>query len=265
MNNNSSIDLVNLQKQYSTLLDKYKTAVYEYTSDLSNNDANNSNVNAFITVKGRAFNGTGSAGESDATELNECQAECSNLKSCSGATFISSSNKCLLRSGDSNVLSATEDYYAIIPKSKQLLLNMEDINQQLLSKNKEILEKMRESKSDYIENNEEIKNNTQELIDNYNQLTQEREQIEMLINEYETLNEAEGENIIKINQNYYSYLLLFILAGIIIFILYKVSSSAPTNGSQSVQYGGDLGYSAYYMIFGILFIIGFIFYVKKTM
>jgi hypothetical protein len=263
--NSSSItmDLENLRQKYSNLLIKYERAVADYVNYLNiqsqkNSSTSPNNSQQLVSIQGQAFNGTGSAGQSSATTLQECMASCYNSDKCTGATFIS--NKCQLRTGDSSIVSSSPNSYAIIPKGKQLLLNMEDINQQLLDINKELVRKIKvtEPVYDKINNDSELKN--QELIKNYESLLEERRNIEKILNEYETLDNTENDNQIKINKNYYSYNLLLTIAIAAIFILYKMffSNSVPV---QAIQYGGDLGINAYYIVFGLtifLIIVNFL-------
>ena len=250
MNSQITMDLENLRKQYSNILLKYQGAVAEYTTHL--NDP--SNNNEFVTIKGQAFNGTGSAGESTAKTLQKCIASCSNSKTCTGANFIS--NKCMIRTGDSQLVPSSTNSYAIIPKGKQLLLNMEDLNKQLLSVNKKITEKIKVSEPVYDKTNQETYLKNKELIDNYEKLLEERRTIAETLNQYETLDNTENENQIIISKNYYTYILLTILAVGMVIFLYKIFDSRNTTTSPVIQYGGELGTSAYYIVFGlILFVI----------
>ena len=135
--NSFSMDLESLRQKYSNLLIQYKAAVADYvnylnrltTSANSNYDSSAPNYKInneqYTSLQGMAFNGSGTAGQSDATTLQDCEASCANLSNCTGATFVS--ERCLVRTGDSPIVPAGNDSYAIIPKSKQLLLNMEDI------------------------------------------------------------------------------------------------------------------------------------------
>lgn len=132
----------------------------------------NINNEPYVSIQGQAFNGTGVAGESQATTLQECQAACSNLENCTGATFVS--NQCLLRTGDSPIVPSTENSYAIVPKSKQLLLAIENTNQQLISINQQITNQI--SNSQPLYNSQEIERSQQQetLISNYKTLVEEK-------------------------------------------------------------------------------------------
>jgi len=211
------------------------------------------NNEELVTIKGQAFNGTGSAGQSTATTLQDCVASCASSDTCTGATFVS--NKCEIRTGDSPIVPSTQDSYAIIPKGKQLLLNMEDINQQLLDVNKQLVSKIQVSEPVFDKFNNDTKSKNQELIQNYKSLLEERRNIAKILNEYETLDNTENENLIKIDQNYYSYILLLILLVALIFLLYKMFSTTTPAPASPLQYGGELGINAYYIVFGLIIFV----------
>lgn len=265
-----TMDLENLKQQYSNLLLQYKSAVTDYINYLnvqsqqpcSSYTSSSKGIDQacynqeLVSIQGQAFNGTGSAGQSSATTLQDCIASCSNSDTCTGATFVS--NKCEIRTGDSPMVPSRQDSYAIIPKGKQLLLNMEDINQQLLDVNKKLVSKIQVSEPVFDKFNNDNTSKNQELIQNYESLLEERRNIAKILNEYQTLDNTENENLIKINQNYYSYILLLILAVAVIFLLYKMFGSGSTTTpapASPVQYGGELGINAYYMVFGLIIFV----------
>ena len=257
--NSITMDLENLQQQYSNLLISYQQALANYVNFLNQQSnlqcENNTNENANCTqisqsnyningdplvgIMGQAFNGTGSAGESQATNLQDCIASCSNTPNCSGATFVS--NQCLLRTGDSPLVPSTQDSYAIVPESVKLLLIMENINQQLININQQITSKMTTANPLYDSQVTARFQQQQTLIKNYEELMKERENILNLLKEYETLDNTSSNDQIKITSNYYTYILLFILAIVFIFLLYKLSSIGSSNSttqSSMTQYGG---------------------------
>lgn len=247
--NSITMDLENLRQKYSNLLIQYKAAVADYVGFL--NEQSQQPCGEYVALQGQAFNGTGSAGQSTATSLQDCIASCSSSNTCTGATFVS--NRCEIRTGDSPLVASSEKSYAIIPKGKQLLLNMENINIQLLEANKELLNKIDSSKLVYAEKNQQNTSKNQELIQNYKKLLKERRNIAEVLNQYETLDNAQNENEIKITQNYYLYILLFVLVVAIIILMYNMLGP---NLSPVIQSGGKLGINAYYTIFGlVLFVI----------
>lgn len=248
-NNSSTImDLENLQKEYSNLLKSYQAAVAEYINYL-NQPSKKSDL---ISIKGQAYTGTGSAGTSNASTLQQCIASCSASKTCSGATFVS--NKCLIRTGDSTILPSSNDSYAIVPKEKQLLLNMESINEQLLEVNEQLLVKIKSSQPIYYESAKESNIKNKALLKSYNKLLEERKAIEEVLKDYKNLESNETQHNLKLTQNYYYYILMIIFSLLFIVLLYY-SGSKNTNYRQNIQYGGDLNSNSYFIVFGLIIFI----------
>jgi hypothetical protein len=222
-------------------------------------------------IKGQVFWGTSQVGFNNSATLEECQASCASTTGCTGATFNPTDHgqpMCWLRGGEGDILGGITNDYAIIPKAKQLLTIVQKINQQLTSINQEIQGKTSAGKGLYESKTTATKNKNQELIAQFIQLRREREKIEEMVNEYQTLDEAQNFGSIKINQNYYSFVLLLALVVIIIFILYKFfggKTATPAIPSPTIQSGGQLGNSAYYIIFGIIFVILLVHYYKNFM
>ena len=227
-NSSVIINLENLQKKYSNLLLSYNSSVTDYVNYLSQQ----STTPEFVSIQGQSYNGTGSAGQSNATNLQDCIASCSGLPTCTGATFVS--NKCLIRIGDSPLVSSTNDSYAIIPKSQQLLLAMENINTQLLSVNEQLLKEISQAKPLYYKTNKKVKFENEKLKQSYENLIEERTNITQLLKQYDTLDSVQNQTEIQITQNYYFYILLIIIVIVIIFLLGKVSipSSAEQSGGK---------------------------------
>ena len=160
---------------------------------------------------------------------------------------------CWLRSGESNLKAGKENDYSIIKKEQYLLSIIQSINEKLTAINQQIMEISSVGQPLFNANAQESRDQNSILINNYKQLTQDREKITQLMNEYQTLEEQQIQGDIKINQNYYSFLLLIGLAIIIIFLLYTFSGSSAH--TSSIQRGGNLSSSAYYYVFGIILLI----------
>jgi hypothetical protein len=265
--NSTTMDLEKLQQMYSKLIAEYKSAVYEYTNFLSQQTT--INKPSFTAINGYSVISNSRIGIKDITTLQECEASCAKLSNCTGATFITPkgwNRGCILESGDPKLLKDRQGTYAIISKSKGLLIKIESINEQLIAINKEIRKKIKTIEPVITTNINETSNKTQELLNTYKDLTTERDKILDLLRQYETLDSIENENQIIINKNYYSYVLLSILAIAIIFLLYRlsfppVSSYTPiTPFTPNVQYSGILGINAYFIIFILILLTIGIYY-----
>jgi hypothetical protein len=221
-NNSTSIDLENLQKQYSNVLTQYRQSVSDYMNHINQNNDNKS----FVHIKGQAYLGTQTLQQINNTDINRCEALCANDKKCSGATF--KSNVCIIKTGDSQIIQSSNDSYAIIPEGKKLLMNMEKLNEELININKKISDKLNGLQPEFKEANNERKTNTNELLKNYKELMDEREEIIKLLNEYKTLDNTQDEYEVKITQNYYLYLLYILISIFMLYLLYKFSFSTIT-------------------------------------
>lgn len=250
-NNSETMDLENMQKKYSNLFIQYKKAVADYINHLSKTN------DQFTTIKGVAYVGTGIAGDSTATTLQKCQAECSENTKCKGATFVS--GKCSLRTGDTSIIQSSDDSYAIVPMSKKLLLHVERLNQQLLDVNKQISDKVNALEPIYYTYEDKNKEASKELIHDYKELELERENISKLLDQYNTLETSETDYQNKTTQHYYSYLLLLLLTIFIIYLFIKITA---LNTSSTIQYAGGALHNEtmYYIIGGIICVTLFVQY-----
>jgi hypothetical protein len=234
------------------------------TSGYSTATQPNYNINQgeLTAIKGEAFWGTGQVGsQSPYTNITieECKALCSSTNGCSGATYNPTAHgqpMCWLRSGDATPIPALDSDYAILPEGKELLMNMENINQQLIDTNNQILKLVGNGGDIYNAQSSARKSNAEELIKNYLQLTVERDKIIKMVNQYQSLDQEQLQGNIKINQHYYSYLLLLALAIAVIFILYKSSGGTiSVSPEQIIKPVQALGSNIYYIIFGIILTI----------
>jgi hypothetical protein len=243
---------------------KSLTTVTNSTSGYSTATQPNYNINQgeLTAVKGEAFWGTGQVGsQSPYTNITieECKALCSSTNGCSGATYNPTAHgqsMCWLRSGDATPIPALDTDYSILPEGKELLMNMENINQQLIDTNNQILKLVGNGGDIYNAQSSARKSNAEELIQNYIQLTVERDKILKMVNQYQSLDQEQLQGNIKINQHYYSYLLLLALAIVVIYILYKsTGGTISVSPEQIIKPVQALGSNIYYIIFGIILTI----------
>jgi hypothetical protein len=231
----------------------YNSSNYNQTSQP------NYNIQAqpLVTVNNSAYWGTSGVGQINSTTLQECQATCSSTNGCTGATF--NSGTCFLRGGNSTLTAASDTEVAILPKGQQLLSIIQNIDIQLTEINTQIQDKTNNGQPLYETQTQERRSQTQNLISQFIQLTEERNKLDEMVGEYQTLDKEQIEGDIMINQNYYSFILLVALAIIIIIVLYFFngsSTSAPISNSQPIlQTGGKLGRNAYYLVFGIILLM----------
>jgi hypothetical protein len=149
---------------------------------------------------------------------------------------------CFLRTGDGNLVNGLSSDIAIVPKGKQLLSIVQNINNQLNETNTKILDLAEQAKPTYNELNIEKESENETLVKQYAQLQAERVKIDKMMSEYESLDQSQSEGTIETNKNYYVYILLCIIAILIIFLFIKFSSSSSTTQQPMYQSGGGFFY-----------------------
>ena len=258
------LNLEVLSMKYKNLLIQYKQAVADYINYLNSNKK----TTTLTSKKGESFWGTGPAGDSatitNVSNVTACSTLCLQNSKCTGATFNNNSQGhpiCWLRTGDGNPVPSRSTDYAILPTDKLMLLNIQSINTELSTVNQSILNKIKSSNSLFANQSTERTQNAQEMLKQYVQLNEERKKIENMVNDYETLDESQIKGNLKVSENYYSFLLLFLICACIIVVLFKISSNS--NSSSTLQSGGDLvinGINVYYIIFAFILLFIFIYY-----
>ena len=194
-----------------------------------------------VTIKNATYWGTGPIAQNNSATLQECSASCAMTDGCTGATFNATDSAkpmCWLRSGDSAVTGGKDSDYAIVQKGSQLLLIIQKINLRLSEINQQIQTLTKNSKETYDSQTPDRKTNMAELARQYIQLNEEREKIDNTINDYQTLDQQQIQGDLTANKNYYSFVLLLLLAIITIFVLYKVGFSFNSETNSSVLSGG---------------------------
>lgn len=271
--NSVVLKLESLMKQYDNVLIKYQQATANYTSFLQ--QQSKSSDMPFTVIKRSAYWGTGVAGKqsvyTNTTNAEGCSALCANTKECSGATFNPNTNgmpSCFLRKGNSSIVPSGSNDFAVVPLSKKYLLNIQSLNQQLTVLNQEILTAIHgEGANIFSTEQSQRVIKKKELENNYRKLIKERKMIEQKLNTFQDLEQQETNSELITNSNYLSFVLLLGLAILCIVILVKISSSggepASSMTSSIQQYGGKLGNKAYYVVFGVIFVVLFLYYYKR--
>lgn len=243
--NSIILNLETLRTNYKNLLIQYQQAVANYVNYIKQDPSSNNMVEKYVTVNGKQFLGSSALSQNNSATLNDCIASCSSNPKCSGATYNQTNYKqpmCFLRTGDGNLVNGLSSDIAIVPKGKQLLSIVQNINNQLNETNTKILDLAEQAKPTYNELNIEKESENETLVKQYAQLHAERVKIDKMMSEYETLDQSQSEGTIETNKNYYVYILLCIIAILIIFLFIKFSSSSSTTQQPMYQSGGGFFY-----------------------
>ena len=243
--NSIILNLETLRTNYKNLLIQYQQAVANYVNYLKQDPSSNNMVEKYVTVNGQQFLGGSALSQNNSATLNACMASCASNSKCSGATYNPTNYKqpmCFLRTGDGNLVNGLSSDIAIVPKGKQLLSIVQNINKQLNETNAKIRALAEKAKPTYNELNNKKDSENKTLKKQYAQLNAERVKIDKMMSEYETLDQAQSEGTIQTNKNYYVYILLCICVLLIIFLFIKFTSSSSTNSSGSSMYQSGGGF-----------------------
>lgn len=235
-------------------------------TNYSSSSAPNFNINGpeLTSIKGQAFYGTGPIGNSTTGKtLQDCITSCASTAGCSGATY--NSNKvCNLRTGDGLAVPSAINDYAILPKSKQLLLIVESLNKELTSINTQIQTKIDKVYGIYGDQIQERSLQDYDLKVEHEKLKKERDNIQKLIDETIKLESIQNESDLFIMKNYYIFFtLLAIIIGSIIFLgITSLDENTSNNLNLSVvQPVGSVvqtiiqSINPFYLMFGIIILV----------
>jgi hypothetical protein len=244
--NSIILNLETLRTTYKNLLIEYQQAAANYISYLKQDVSSNNIMNKYVTIKGKQFLGGGALSQNNSATLNDCIASCSANPKCTGATYNPTNYKqpmCFLRKGDGNLVNGLSSDVAIVPKGKQLLSIVQNINQKLNETNTKIQQLAKKAQPTYNKLNKKKESENEILMKQYAQLTAERIKIDKMMDEYETLDKTQSQGTIETNRNYYIYILLCILAIIIVFLFIKFLTSSSSSSQQPIyQSGGGFFY-----------------------
>lgn len=246
-----ALDLETLNNEYKNLLIQYQQAVLNYVNYLKQDISGNDLSNNMVQIQGNQYLGTSTLSQNNSSTVDQCQASCASTPGCSGATFNGKNYKqpmCLLRSGDGDIVNGLPDDYAIVPKGKQLLLIVQKINIQLSDINSQIQKKSTSAGPIYDKLNQEKATENTNLNNQFKQLSLEREKINKLLLEYQTLDQTQVEGNIVTTKNYYTYILLCIVSILVLVLLFKFfgANTATQNTGYMSQSGGSNIFTRYF-------------------
>jgi hypothetical protein len=114
---------------------------------------------------------------------------------------------------------------------------------------------MNESYGSYVKNLDKSKEQEDALLQNYNVLEQEKQEIDRLVRQFQTLNSAQENGEVNVTMYYYHYIILLLIVILLCFLFVKFTVS-------SEQVGGGNNHSIYKILpflIGIFFIIYYLF------
>lgn len=215
------LTLENLQKEYNNTMILYKQAQENYNSAL-----NSINNKKFVTIPQKTYWGTSGIQQKIVSKIEDCTALCSNDTACKGAIFDSKDNTCWTRTGNSSLTTGTDTQSTIISEFTNATLNLQNLNDKLLSLNDQItnykFENFTNIYSEQDDMNKVIIDNNAILKNEYDILVVEREKIKEILEKNSKIN-IDTKNMELYNtQNRIYYTLWSFLAFVFIIIIVKM-------------------------------------------
>jgi hypothetical protein len=238
----SSSQIQTLSNQFNSILTEYQTTYAEFMNTIKSNDT------SLTTVENSAFTGSSTINTNPVSSISDCSTACSSNTSCSGATFTTTNNNCTLSSGSGNIVNATNST-AIVQKGLNYSYQLQNLNQQLMDINEQINNSVNQSNTEYQNNLGQINERGQALQQNYTVLTGDRDRINLMIREFETLNEAQQNSDINVTMNYYNYIVLLFVAIFLVCLLLRFS--VPSEQVGGGNRGGNSKYQWLAFFIGI--------------
>lgn len=243
----SSSQIQTLSNQFNSLLTEYQSTYAEFMNTLNSND------NSLTTVENSAFTGSSTINTNPVSSISDCTTACSSNTSCSGATFTPSSNtnsnnNCTLSSGTGTIVNLANST-AIVQKGLSYSYQLQNLNQQLMDINEQINTTVNQSNTTYQNNLGQINEQGQALQQNYVVLTGDRDRIDVMIREFETLNEAQQNSDINVTMNYYNYIVLLFVVFFLVSLLLRFS--VPSEQVGGGNRGGNSKYQWLAFFIGI--------------
>ena len=110
---------------------------------------------------------------------------------------------------------------------------LQKLNQQLLDINTEINNTMNESYGSYVKNVDKSKVQENALLQNYTVLEAEKQKINNLVAQFQTLNSAQENGEVKVTMNYYNYIILLLIVILLGFLFIKFTVSSDQSGGNN--------------------------------
>lgn len=243
--NNSSTDTENIEQQLDTLTNQFNSVLSEFQQKyndfiiLINNENTSSSsttntADIYAIIPNANYWGQSGLSEGNSSSSAQCLADCYSKTGCTGATYDSDTNYCWVRTGNGRVAPGKDNQSAIIKKTILYKYQLEDLNARLIGINNKIMAIINDN-TVIINTNTTLKNKQENALKYHKKMIEQNQmEIANLENQYKTLQVADQNSTLMVNQNYYwfvLYLIFVIILGIFLFVV--VIKSGPKKAEQS--------------------------------
>ena len=233
----------NLSEQFNSILTQYQDTYQKYISSLKSSD------NSFIVTPNTMFIGKTNIRSIPNSTIDSCLSACAANNTVSGASFNVSNNNCILSSGDGSLVR-NNNSKSLVPKNVYYSYQLQELNTQLLTINKQMIDKLEKEETSFQQFTQNQPHQLdQSLLNNYQTLTNQREEINKMVRSYESLDAAYQDGNINVTSYYYNYIVLILITILLAFLLIKFSVTGKQSGG-----GGNNFKNEALFLFGIMVI-----------
>ncbi len=222
-----ALEIKSLESEYETVLRQYEEAYQTYLTYIDHPETE------YTQLKARAFWGTAGVKEDAADSVEACQDMCAAADTCTGATFNANKRYCWMRSGESAIVTGRDADVALIPKSRELLLQLTFYNKKLMKINHKLAEYYSNLPQQQTEAIKSTADKHAMLIQYNEQLQSEQDMLLTEEQKLETINASRNTQDIVATQGYTQFRFWMLIAAILLILSMKMALAVNEDGSPS--------------------------------
>jgi len=197
-------------KQYQESLDNYNNALKKWMNGQKN----------YMQLKSMGWRGGVTTSTNTANDVNECVAMCSS-EPCPYAVYSSDDKSCTILGQNFIPEKGNENQTGIIPDVLFYALTVDHYNMILIQLSEEIMNEYEKIKPKYEDQIVEKNQKKEILKGTWNNLVNQREKIQELIQQHNSLDASNKEQTLFVNQQNGTFKVWFFLAIILILLFLK--------------------------------------------
>lgn len=212
------MSIASLQNQFNTLLTQYTDTYQNYIQAIQSGDT------SYTSVPNASFLGQKNVQILQNSSADACQTACSTSTTtpCSGANFNTGTTSCTLMTGPGNMVPNVNTT-AIVREALYYSYQLQQLNNQLTQVNNQIKQATLQNMTQYQNTQQQQQQQESILQTNYTILEQEKQQIDAMIQEFETVRSAYENGSLSVNSYYNYYWMLLVILILLIAIFVKMS------------------------------------------
>jgi CRISPR/Cas system CMR subunit Cmr6 (Cas7 group RAMP superfamily) len=217
-----------ISNEFNNILTQYQETYKKYISNL------NSTNNTLSIIPNTTLLGQTTISSTQEINVDACQSKCSSTSNCNGAIFDANKN-CLLGSGNPEIIPTTNSN-SIVKMSLYYSYQLQQLNNKLLILKQQMIYLTNQNSNEFEKNNKITAQQNEMIQQNYQILIGEKDKINGMIRQFQTLNESYKDGSLNVTSNYYKYIVLLFITLLLVIVLIKYSIIDSQRGGGKVFY-----------------------------